>query len=288
MTGARLLLLVIALGLAGPWAGCGGNGGAGSHTAADASADGDTGTGADADSDTDSDTDADTDTDTDGDADSDSGSDAGGDTGSGTGSDSGSGSDTGSAGCAPASDATKTAVVFDIDATLTTADSEYAKQMAIPSYDPAMRPKANALAQAYAALGYKVFYVTARGSSLGLLDGTSAMDAANGWLDKHGFPRLAGTVFLAPGLGLSGAAATTYKTGVMNDLQSQGHVLAYAYGNSTTDIDAYQNVTIANEHIFLVGSESGQASTYGVEPIPDADAYANHMAAQLPTVPCAN
>ncbi|MDD5307625.1 MAG: HAD family acid phosphatase [Deltaproteobacteria bacterium] len=274
MAETRLVLLVLAFWLTAPWAGCGGSGGNGSHTAADASANSDAGT--------DSDSDSDTDSDTDGDADSAPGSDAGDDTGSD------SGSDTGTAGCEPATDATKTAVVFDIDATLTTGDSEYAKQIAIPSYDPAMRSKANALAQGYAARGYKVVYITARGVSVSLLDGTSATDATTAWLHKHGFPRLEGTVSLSPGLGASGAAATTYKTGVMQKLKGQGYVLAYAYGNSTTDIDAYQNATIENDRIFLVGSLSGQASSYGVEPIPDADAYANHVAAYLPSVPCAN
>ena len=195
--------------------------------------------------------------------------------------------DSGSSNCDPATDASKTAVMFDIDGTLTTSDAEFATQIVNPKHDPAMRPDANKLAQGYAALGYKVMYVTARGSGLSLSDGTSATDATNAWLAGHGFPQLKNTVFLASGIGLTGTAATSYKTDVMNTLKKQGYVLSYAYGNSTTDIDAYRNVNIANDHIFLVGSASDQASSYGVEPLPDKDAYTNHYASFMPSVPCA-
>ena len=75
---------------------------------------------------------------------------------------------------------------------------------------------------------------------------------------------------------------------MLQGLQGQGYGLNFAYGNATTDIDAYLNVTVQKDHVFLVGSSSNQASTYGVVPITDAEAYTSHLAAYLRSVPCAN
>lgn len=196
------------------------------------------------------------------------------------------GADTGEGGCVPVTSATRTAVVTDIDETLTTSDAEFLIQIVDPSYDPAMRPDASALMSAYYALGYQIYYVTGRGESIALLDGTSARDATEAWLDAHGFPYEDSNVYLADGLGAFGSDATTYKSDVILGLQGAGITLVYAYGNATTDMDAYQAQSIEDDHIFLVGKLSDEAGTYGVEGISDDDAYTNHLASWMPGVPC--
>lgn len=187
-------------------------------------------------------------------------------------------------GCTPATDASTTAIVTDIDETLTTDDTEWLHQIIDPDYDPAMRPDADALMNGYHDLGYRVFYITARGESLGLVDGTSARDATEGWLEAHDFPYSSGDVYLADGLGATGDSAVDYKSGVILDLMGSGVSVVWAYGNADTDVEAYQAAGIPDDHIFLVGDLAGE---YGVEAIPTADAYTSHMAAFLPTVPCA-
>jgi len=238
------------------FAGCGGSGGSGDgDTSADADADAD----ADSDSDTDTDTDADTDVDTDTDADTDA--EAGSDTEACT---------------------YSLAVVTDIDATLTTSDLEWVYQIALPSYDAAMRPDANVLMQDYAALGYEVFYITARGESLSLLDGTPAREATGQWLIDHGFPFKDENLFLSDGFGTWGNSAASYKIGILEGLEALGWRFIYAYGNADTDIEAFLGIDMLPEDVFLVGDLAG---TLGVSPVTDENAYTQHIIDHMPDVP---
>ena len=170
-------------------------------------------------------------------------------------------------------------VATDIDETLTTADNEFWQQLSDASYDPAMRPEANLLLQDYAALGYGMVYVTARGTDQVLPDGRSTTEATQDWLDDHAFPQ--GLLYLHEGLPAAGATAVEYKTGVLEALKVEGYSMAYAYGNADTDIEAFQNAGFADTNIFLVGDLAGQM---GVEPILSEDAYANHRATQMGSV----
>lgn len=230
---------------------------------------GETAVGHDTETDTDADTDSDTDADTDSDTDTDTDSDTDADT---------------STGCPAVSDSTTTLLVTDIDETLTTLDSEFLTQIFDPAHDPAMRPDANTLMQAYHDLGYRIVYLTARGEYLYLVDGTSARDATTAWLTAHGFPFDPDDVYLANAVYELDPAG--FKTGVVEGLQADGYTVEWAYGNATTDIEAYQNAAVADDHTFLVGSLSDTAGTYGVNPISDADAYTNHHASFMSTVPC--
>ena len=171
------------------------------------------------------------------------------------------------------------ALVTDIDETLTTSDNEFATQLLNPSHDPAMRPEAELLMQDYAALGFEVVYVTARGENITLLDGRSARQATNDWLVNHGFP--AGPLYLAQGLGAFGQAAIDYKTEVITTLQAEGTQFEWAYGNAESDIAAFQNSNIPDDHIFLVGALAG---TLGVQPVPDEEAFVAHRATHLQMV----
>ena len=156
------------------------------------------------------------------------------------------------------------AVFTDIDETLTTADQEWIDQLLDASHDPAMRPDAEGVMGAYADLGYGVFYVTARGDGATLDDGRTAREATLDWLEDHGFPVSDDRVFLA-----EGPAA------------DQGWEAAWAYGNAETDIEAFIEAGIAADRTFLVGELAG---TMGVQPLPDEEAYTEHLADHLPTV----
>jgi phosphatidate phosphatase PAH1 len=61
--------------------------------------------------------------------------------------------------------------------------------------------------------------------------------------------------------------------------------MRFAYGNADTDIEAYQNVGIPDDRIFLVGKLAGQM---GVEPIPTSEAYGAHLPIAEQYVPCAD
>jgi phosphatidate phosphatase PAH1 len=200
----------------------------------------------------------------------------------GTGDPTGEGTPEGEPECPPVTDATRATVVTDIDETLTTSDSEWLTQIVLPGHDPAMRPDANALMQGYIDKGYRIVYITSRGELLRLLDGTTARDATEAWLDGHGFPYRSDDVYLAPGLAALNAAATEYKTGVIQDLTAAGLDVAWAYGNADTDVWAYQDAGIPDSDIFLVGELAGEL---GVVPIETADAYTAHLPF-LETVPC--
>jgi len=172
-------------------------------------------------------------------------------------------------------------VVTDIDETLTTSDLEWLFELMDEDHDPAMRPDANTLMTWYADNGYRVFYVTARGQDLQLPDLTPARDATEAWLVEHGFPYEEGSLYLAEGTYVTGDDAVEYKAGVINDLVAEGWTMAYAYGNADTDIEAFLEAGIPNDRIYLVGELAG---TMDVEPLPDDEAYTQHMADHLPDV----
>jgi len=170
------------------------------------------------------------------------------------------------------------AVFTDIDETLTTLDQEWIDQIGDPSYDPAMRSGAADLMQGYASRGYSIFYVTARGEDIALSDGRSAREASEDWLLDHGFPFRDGALYLAEGMGAHGDSAVAYKSEVIVELAAEGWEPSWAYGNADSDILAFQDAGIPDDHIFLVGELAG---TMGVQPIPDDQAYESHLAEQL-------
>ncbi len=191
--------------------------------------------------------------------------------------------DTGAGGCPVVTDATRVAVVTDIDETLTTSDEEWLTQIALPWTDPEMRQQANLVMDEYFARGYRVLYLSARGEDLRLLDGRSARRATEDWLTAHRFPYRSEDVFLAPGVGALFEAAD-YKTAVLRGLAADGWTILYAYGNADTDIEAYQAFGIPDDRIFLVGELAGR---FGVVPITDAQAYDQHYPRVVKSLPCA-
>jgi len=175
------------------------------------------------------------------------------------------------------------AIVTDIDETLTTSDTEFILQIADGTYDPAEREGAHELITAYADLGYRIMYLTARSEGI-VLGGTgeTAREATERWILEHGFPNDPETtlVVLAPMFVFEDAAAE-FKTGALMEQQAAGWRFDYAYGNATSDIDAYANAGIALDATFIIGDHAGEGGTVAVA----GEGWVEHTAAQLPTVP---
>jgi phosphoserine phosphatase len=164
------------------------------------------------------------------------------------------------------------AVVFDIDGTLTTGDLELVLELLAQVFSgehvPAMQDGAPAVAQAWADRGYLIVYLTGRPDLL--------RRSSEQWLVDHGFPP--GVVHLTDTLGqtlpTSGGVAR-YKTEFLRRLQEEaGLELFAAYGNATTDIEAYEAAGIPKERTYIVGPHAGEEGTVAlpgyVEHLPDA------------------
>lgn len=152
-------------------------------------------------------------------------------------------------------------VVMDIDGTLTTSDNELLVQVTDEAYVPMMMGAANTLAQAWAAKGYPIVYLTAR---------THVFDAeTRAWLDRFAFPK---GPLITEG---NNETADVYKTRWLRRMiMTFGWVPYAAYGNATTDITAYANAGIALNRTFIIGPEAGMGGTVA---IPNND-YTQHIA----------
>ena len=133
------------------------------------------------------------------------------------------------------------AVVFDIDGTLT--------PQVLAIYKA--RPDAARVAQALSGKGYLIIYLSARST------GFSA--GIPGWLRKHGFPE--GIVHVAQTAGDHKDPAT-FKAQILERYTSSGWELRLAYGDSSTDFEAYAEVGIPPQHVFAL-SRGGRACEPG-------------------------
>lgn len=175
------------------------------------------------------------------------------------------------------------AIVTDIDETLTTSDAEFLMQLADPTYDPMEREGGAAMISAYADLGYRVMYLTARSEDLDVF-GTdeTAREITVRWLEEHGYPLDPDTtvVVLSETL-VFGDATQVYKAGALMEQQAMGWRFDYAYGNATTDIGAYAEAGIDVSATFIIGENAGQGGTVAI----DGEDWLAHTADHLPTVP---
>ncbi|HEY1557222.1 MAG TPA: hypothetical protein VGF94_20440 [Kofleriaceae bacterium] len=160
-------------------------------------------------------------------------------------------------------------IVVDIDGTLTTSDEEIITQVGDGSYVPMMMTAANTMAQAWAAKGYPIVYLTAREH---VFDSETRV-----WLDMFQFPL--GPIITSNG---TTTAADAYKTiwldRMVNDF---GWVPFAAYGNASTDITAYANVSIPLDHTFIIGPEGGMGGTTAIA----NDDYTQHIATFIAAQP---
>lgn len=175
------------------------------------------------------------------------------------------------------------AIVTDIDATLTTSDAEFLMQLGDGNYDPAEREGAAELINAYADLGYRVLYLTARTETLMAVNtGESARELTERWLLEHEFPvdPKSTMLVLSPNLVL-GESARVFKAETLAEQQAAGWRFDYAYGNAGSDIDAYADAGIALDLTFIIGPEAGNGGTVAVE----GEGWVEHATAHLPSVP---
>jgi phosphatidate phosphatase PAH1 len=117
------------------------------------------------------------------------------------------------------------AVVFDIDGTLTPDAGDFIHA----------RPDAARAVAAYSAKGYLVAYVTARPDAL--------RDATRVWLAANGFPEL--PLYMPHDVLLFDRDVVAYKLNTLEQImRDQNEVFRYAYGDSSTDFDAYNQAGV--------------------------------------------
>ena len=175
------------------------------------------------------------------------------------------------------------AIVTDIDETLTTDDAEFFMQVTDPTYDPIEREGGAAMINAYADLGYRIMYLTARGEDLDIaMTDETAREITVRWLEEHGYPLGPDTtvVVLSETL-VVGDATQEYKAAALMEQQAMGWRFDYAYGNATTDIGAYAEAGIDMAVTFIIGEHAGEGGTVAI----DGEAWVDHTAEHLPTVP---
>lgn len=125
-------------------------------------------------------------------------------------------------------------IVSDVDGTLTTYETEEFVALASGTI-PMMQPDASNLFNIYAEKGFNLFYMTARPEWLDY--------RTREFLDQYGFPR--GIVHTTLTFtGALGSSASTYKTDELKLIANHGLVPTYAFGNTSTDADAYYNSNI--------------------------------------------
>ncbi len=147
-------------------------------------------------------------------------------------------------------------VVFDIDGTLTTSDSELFQELFTGS-TPDMWPGASDVANAYATAGYLPVFLTGRPESW--------TNSSRAWLTEMGFPtgvvrttdRKAQVLPTRSGVG-------EFKRTVLLDLEQRPELrIVAAYGNAPTDICAYAQAGIDPKDTFIIGPHAGEACDGG-------------------------
>ena len=130
------------------------------------------------------------------------------------------------------------AVVFDIDGTLTP------KQSAIFT----ARDDAASGAQLFADSGYKIIYLSAR---------TRLLQAGiPSWLKENHFPE--GSIQV-PQTATDSSDHAAFKKRILKEFKKKGWNFFAAYGDSSTDFEAYAEVGIDNDHVFAL-RRAGEAS----------------------------
>ena len=158
-------------------------------------------------------------------------------------------------------------VIFDVDGTLTTSDSELLEQVAL-GRDPEVRPGASQVANYYATASYLPIYVSGRPY---LLRRSTAA-----WLRRHGFPPgpLVTTDAITDAAPTqSGVGRFKYNTlaRLVDDVGL--HVIA-AYGNADTDVCVYSSIGLPPEKTFIVSDQPRQCPPH--PPVQTIDSYIEH------------
>lgn len=126
------------------------------------------------------------------------------------------------------------AVVFDIDGTLTPTVMKY----------QIVRKHAARAAQIFASQGYEIIYLSARVPFL--------QNGIPDWLKENGFPR--GSIHVIDAADYLKNHAK-FKKAVLRKFQAKGWKVVFAYGDSSTDFEAYADVGIPQQHVFALRRE---------------------------------
>jgi hypothetical protein len=146
-------------------------------------------------------------------------------------------------------------VVTDIDATLTTNDSEVFQQILDGSYVPQTYPNAIELTKAHEARGHVVLYMTGRPYWLS--------PQTRGYLASKGFA--VGPLRVADSNGdilPMDSSVGDYKKANLEAFKAAGLVIDFAYGNATTDIYAYLGAGIPADRVWIIGPHAGEQGTH--------------------------
>lgn len=157
-------------------------------------------------------------------------------------------------------------VVFDIDGTLTTADSELLEELV--TGDPAdMRPDGDRVARYWADHGHLVVYLTGRPYLL--------RRSTRAWLDSHGFPP--GPVLTSDRVrdALPGGSVLGFKTDAVRALLAAGVDPIRVYGNAATDVCAYARGGVAPDRTFIVGPDARRCDDH--PPSRPLNSYTDHL-----------
>lgn len=145
------------------------------------------------------------------------------------------------------------AVVFDIDGTITTSDSEVIQDWAEFSAAD-MYPYANTVVNHYFNRGFLIVMVTGRPYWLAT--------ESRQWLSDNDMPFQSVRFTSDNGTTVSGEETQEYKTTYLQSLISDCYLeIVRAYGNAVTDIGAYEAVGIPKTETFIIGENAGTSET---------------------------
>lgn len=153
-------------------------------------------------------------------------------------------------------------VVFDVDGTLTIGDDELVNEMKNEYLDelysgkrpPEAYPGAAELTKAWAAKGYLVVYITGRPYWLSQLTRT--------WLDTENCaPGHLHTTDRSRDARPSQGGVGEFKLAYLKKLVDAGYKIDYVYGNTESDIFAYDGAGIPPERTHIIGEHGGKSGT---------------------------
>lgn len=159
-------------------------------------------------------------------------------------------------------------VVFDIDGTLTTGDSELVDDLFGGDID--VRPGAADVVRYWAESGHTVVYLTGRPYMYNA--------STRAWLEQHGFP--AGPMATANSLSQavpSAGGVGAFKRAWLRALREQTGVdIVAAYGNANTDICAFAQAGIPPSATYIIDNDTPACEGY--EPVHLIADYPGHLA----------
>lgn len=153
------------------------------------------------------------------------------------------------------------AVVFDIDGTLTPSETDFF----------GVRPYAPEAVEAWLDLGYEVILLTARPELFDILE-----FATQFWLMLSNFPDDL-PLIMSDELLITDQMRYEYKLQALQDLQDQGYEIVYAYGNKTSDFDAYEDAGVPSAQVHAL-RDSGESGCDAGAWVACLSGYGSHLA----------